>query len=67
VFEGLTGDVALQATDDFSTVESFASTSFHVVACLGVVAHPGEDDAVEGGVGLAVSASIESIPGVDFP
>jgi len=62
VFEDLAGNVAFQAAHDLWGVQSFGSAARHVAAGLGVVAHAGEHDAIQRGVGLAVAAAVEPIP-----
>ena len=63
VFVGLSGHIPFQTAHDFCGVEPFFSPPRHVSACLLMAAHPGEDDPVEGGVGLAVSSTVEPEPG----
>lgn len=53
------GDVAFDAADGFSAGLAFGQASFQVVAGALVPAQTAEHDAVEGGVGLAVTASVE--------
>jgi hypothetical protein len=57
----LAGDVAFQASDDFGLGQSFLGAALGVGAAAGVVAEPVEHDDVEGVVGLAVAASVESV------
>ena len=59
----MAGGVAFQAAHDLGGVASLVSASGHVAAGLGVVGHPGEHDAVQGGVGLTVTAPVEPVTG----
>ena len=63
MFEGLAGDVAFQAAHDLSVREPFGSATLDVVAGSRVATHAGQHDAVERGVGLAVTATVQAIPG----
>ncbi len=58
----MAGDVAFQAAHDLCSVEALGSTPGHITTGVGIGAHAGEDDAVEGSVGLTVTAPVESIP-----
>jgi hypothetical protein len=58
----LAGDVAFEAADDFLLGLAFFGAPFDVVLRSGVLAHADEDNAVEGGVGLAVAGSVEAVP-----
>ena len=55
------GDVAFQASDDLGFGESFLGAAFGVGAASWVVAEAVEHDDVEGVVGVAVAASVESV------
>ena len=57
----LAGDVAFQASDDLGFGESFLGAALGVGAASWVVAEPVEHDDVEGVVGVAVAASVESV------
>ena len=57
----LAGDVAFQASDDLAFGESFVGAALGVGAAAGVVAGLVEHDDVEGVVGVAVAASVESV------
>ena len=57
----LAGDVAFQASDDLGFGESFLGAALGVGAASGVVAEAVEHDDVEGVVGVAVAASVESV------
>ena len=61
VFVGLSGYVSFQAPHDLWGGESFVSSACHIGSGFGVAAHPGEDDAVEGGVGLTVSSPVQPV------
>ena len=63
VFEGLSGYVAFEAAHDLWCGEPFGSSPGHIGSGLGMAAHPGEDDPVEGGVGLTVTAPVEPVSG----
>ena len=66
MFVGLAGDVSFQTAHDFCGVEPFFSSSGHIGAGFGVAAHSGEDDSVEGCVGLTVSSPVQPVSG-HFP
>src|SRR5690606_12238515 len=55
------GDVAFEAADDVFFGEAFGGAAFDVGAGGRVVAHAGEHDPVEGGVGLPVSSPVEPV------
>jgi hypothetical protein len=55
----LAGDVAFEAADDLRLALALAGVPVDVVLRRLVVAHADEADAVEGGVRLAVAASVE--------
>ena len=57
----LSGDVALQATDDFLLAHPFGSAAAHVSLGSFIVAQPDDDNTVEGRVGLAVTAAVEAM------
>src|SRR5712692_5356306 len=57
----LAGDVALQAADDLALGLALAGAPRDVLSGRLVPAHADEDDAVEGGVGLAVAAAVEPV------
>jgi hypothetical protein len=57
----LAGDVAFQASDDLGFGESFLGSALGVDAASWVVAEAVEHDDVEGVVGVAVAASVESV------
>src|SRR5690606_19375637 len=59
----LAGDVAFEAADDLLLGLALLGASFHVGAGAGVPAQAAEHDPVEGGVGLAVAASVQAVPG----
>ncbi len=63
MFVGLAGHISFQAAHDLGGVQPVFSPSCHITAGVLVRGHAGEDDAVEGGVGLTVSAPVESEPG----
>ena len=52
----MAGDVTFQTPHDLGSVQSFVSTTGHVDAGLLMAGHAGEDDPVEGGVGLTVTS-----------
>ena len=58
VFENLAGDVAFQTAHDLGRVQTFGSSASDVLAGLVVGGHAGEDDAIQGGVGVAVSSPV---------
>ncbi len=66
MFVGLAGDVTFEASHDLGGVEPFVSPPCHIPTGLLMAAHPGEDDPVEGGVGLTVSSPVEPEPGGHF-
>ena len=55
------GDVAFEAAHDFGFGFAFGDASGDVGASGFVVFHPDDDDAVQCGVGAAVSASVEAV------
>ena len=57
----LSGEVSFEAADDLSFGFAFFEAPLHVVAGGLVIAESDDDDLVEGGVGLPVSASVESV------
>src|SRR5690606_38243028 len=57
----LSGDESLQAADDVTLGEPFCGASGDVVDGGPVVLHTDDDSAVDGGVGLAVSAPVEAV------
>src|SRR5207244_2731705 len=60
---GLAGDVALEAAEDFASVESVGFSFGGVGAGAWVVAEAADGDHVEGAVGLAVAAVVEPVTG----
>src|SRR3954465_5212401 len=60
---GLAGEQALEATDDLCLGLALEGSSSHVGAGGFVVLHPHDHRPVEGGVGLAVTAPVEPVPG----
>ncbi len=61
VFEGLAGHVTFQTPHDLGSVQSFVSTTGHVDAGLLMAGHAGEDDPVEGGVGLTITSPVQPV------
>src|SRR5262245_31776663 len=59
----LAGDVPLEAADDLLLGQAFFGAPVDVGAGGRVGAHPGDDDPVEGVVGLAVAAGVEPVAG----
>src|SRR5690606_35572107 len=57
----LSGDESLQAADDVTLGEPFCGASSDVVDGGPVVLHTDDDSAVDGGVGLTVSAPVEAV------
>jgi hypothetical protein len=57
----LAGYVALETSDDVGLGQAFLGPPFHIGAGAGVVAEPAENDHVEGPVGVAVAAAVESV------
>src|SRR6516165_8153569 len=62
----LAGDVTLEAADDLFLSQALFAAPGDVGAGGRVGAHPGDDDPVQGVVGLAVTAGVEPVAG-DFP
>src|SRR5680860_1008214 len=58
----LAGDEAFEAADDVFLGEALLGASFDVGNGRWVPAHSDDHDPVEGGVGLAVAATIETMP-----
>src|SRR5918912_3553158 len=63
IAEDLAGHEALQAADDLGLALPLGCTSPDVVEGGLVAAHAGDDDPVESGVGLVMSAAVEPMPG----
>jgi hypothetical protein len=61
--EHFPADVAFQAADDLLLGLAFLGASRHVVLGRLVVAEPHQHDSVERGVGLAVTAPVQPMPG----
>ena len=61
LFEDLACHVSFQAADHFQAAEPFASAASHVAAGFVVAAHPGQHDAIQRRVGVAVTTPVESI------
>ncbi len=59
----MAGYVTFQAAHDLGSVEAFGSSPRHVGAGLFMAAHAGENDPIQSGVGLAVTAPVEPITG----
>src|SRR5205823_8299971 len=57
----LAGEVALEAADDVFGGETFGAAAGDVGAGGLVVAHAHDDGTVEGGVGVAVAAAVETV------
>ncbi len=57
----VSGDVALEASDDFFAGSAFGETAGHVGLGGGVPSESADDDDVERCVGLAVAASVEPV------
>jgi hypothetical protein len=60
----LSGDAALEAADDLGFGASLGGATLDVGAGGRVEAHADEDEAVEGGVGVAVAASVDLVTDV---
>src|SRR6266540_6451880 len=58
---GLAGDVALEAAEDFASVESVGGAFGGVGACAFAVPEPADGDHVKRPVGLSVAAEVESV------
>jgi hypothetical protein len=54
-------EVALEAADGFLGALAFRAFAFDVGAAFGVAARSCDGDAVDGGVDLAVAASVEAV------
>ena len=57
----LAGDVAFQGADDLGFGQSLGGAPLDVGAGGGMVAHADQYDAVQGGVCLAVAATVEAV------
>ena len=57
----LAGEVAFEAADGFAAGFAFGDAAGEVVAGAGIPAQAGQSDAVERGVGLAVTAAVEPV------
>jgi hypothetical protein len=57
----LAGGVALEAADGFAAGFFFCLAAFEVVAGAGIPAQAADDDAVQGGVGLPVTAAVVAV------
>ena len=62
MFEHFPSDVAFQHADGFADRFAFLGASFHIPFRFRVCGEAAEDDLVEGMVGLAVAAPVESMP-----
>jgi hypothetical protein len=60
---GFAGEVAFEAADDLGFGLAFSDPAGDVGPGGFVVLHPDDDGAVERGVGLAVAAAVEPVPG----
>src|SRR4051812_49963607 len=63
----LAGEVALEAADDLALGQALGGAAGDVVDGRLVPAHANDDGAVEGGVGLPVTAAVEPVPPVGPP
>ena len=57
----IAGDEAFEAADDFILGLAFCEAAVHVAASSFAVAHPDEDDHVQGSVGGAVAGEVEPV------
>jgi len=57
----LSGDVALQAADDLRLGQALGGAPLDVGSGGRMVAHADDHDAVQGGVGLAVTAAVQAV------
>jgi hypothetical protein len=60
-FVDLAGDVAFQASNDLFGGLAFGSAAGYIGSGSGVVGHPGDDDAPQGGVALPVPSPVEPV------
>src|ERR1700691_2518336 len=57
----LAGDISFEAADDLFLGQALGGAALDVGTGGGVVAHAGDDDHVEGAVGLPVAAAVEPV------
>jgi hypothetical protein len=55
------GDVALEGSADFAVAAAFLGAFGDVVACSGVLGHPGHGDGVQGSVEAPITAPVEPV------
>src|SRR5215218_6191182 len=60
---GLARDVALETADDLGLGLAFGGSALGVGACAGAVAQAADGDQVQGAVGVAVAAVVETVAG----
>lgn len=58
----MAGHISFEAAKDLLVGISFGSAFVDVVACLGMVRHPGNRDHVQGAVQRSVFAAVEPVP-----
>jgi hypothetical protein len=63
----LANNIALQAPRDLPFALALGGTFDHIALCGFVIAHSGDSNAVEGGIGLAVTAALSASRLSDFP
>ena len=56
----LGNNIALQAPRDLAFALALGGTFDHIYLCGFVIAHSGDSNAVEGGIGLAVTAAVQA-------
>jgi len=56
----LANNIALQAPRDLAFALALGGTFDHIALCGFVIAHSGDSNAVEGGIGLAVTAAVQA-------
>jgi hypothetical protein len=60
-WKDLSGDVALEATDDLSLLHAFTNATIHILAGPLIVAKPNDHYPIDCGIGLAITSSTESM------
>ena len=61
--EDFASDISLEAADNLSLAHSFPGPASHVFLGPGIITKPDHHDAVKSGIGLAVAAAVEPMPG----
>ena len=60
--EDLASDIPFEAADDLAPGRSFSSAAVEVSLGVAIVAKPGQNDAIQGRIGLAVASAVQPVP-----